>query len=62
MRKNTYSLAKIGADTAENEWKFAENEGLALGLEQRHLPARLVREGPHRVGVGLCLFELLGVG
>ena len=54
MQKNAYLLAKIGADTAENERKFAKNWQLsygstALGTSQ-HACAMLLKSNAREFG------------
>ena len=48
MLKNAYLLAKIGADTAENERKFAEFAARAAGSARR--PAAGTRRRPASPG------------
>ena len=61
MLQNAYFLAKIGADTAENEQHFAEilpvDRGVVGGLEERAVRAQaLVGGGGRPEALGLCLF------
>ena len=54
MLKNAYLLAKIGADTAENEQHFAEGRGQA-GLPRNHEEAS--RRAGSAAGVSLRTLE-----
>ena len=52
--KSAYLLAKIGADTAENERKFAKNWQLPYGSAERRSEPLLARNGGAAAGVAAC--------
>ena len=53
MLQNAYFLAKIGADTAENEQHFAENLPIGRRVADRQSSAATsATAGPDRFGAG----------
>ena len=63
MLQNAYLLAKIGADTAENERNFAENLPTTLRVVGKHCdPGGIERELRHEVVVHAVDLQAPGWG